>query len=115
MPIPLGVAGRLVIYSKSYFIPMATTEGVLVASASRGAKAINIGGSAVTLLTSDGMTRGPCVGSKTLERASLAKAWLDSKQGQAAKTDAFNSTSRFDSLEAMDSVLAGTNNLYIQF
>ncbi|KAK2015702.1 hypothetical protein LZ32DRAFT_615767 [Colletotrichum eremochloae] len=114
MPIPLGVAGPLTIDGKSYFIPMATTEGVLVASVSRGAKAINAGGGAITVLTSDGMTRGPCVGFKSLERAGLAKAWLDSEEGWATMKNAFDSTSRFARLEGMTSVLAGTK-LYIRF
>ncbi|GKU10699.1 3-hydroxy-3-methylglutaryl-coenzyme a reductase [Fusarium langsethiae] len=114
MPIPVGVAGPLVIDGRSYFIPMATTEGVLVASVSRGAKAINAHGGAVTVLTSDGMTRGPCLGFKSLERAGQAKLWLDSQEGQKTMEDAFNSTSRFARLEGMDSVLAGTN-LYIRF
>ncbi|EMR62619.1 putative 3-hydroxy-3-methylglutaryl-coenzyme a reductase protein [Eutypa lata UCREL1] len=114
MPLPVGVAGPLVIDGQSYFIPMATTEGVLVASASRGCKAINSGGGAVTVLTADGMTRGPCVGFETLERAGAAKLWLDSEAGQTVMKDAFNSTSRFARLQAMKTALAGTN-LYIRF
>lgn len=114
MPVPVGVAGPLVIDGKSYFIPMATTEGVLVASTSRGCKAINSGGGAVTLLTADGMTRGPCVSFETLERAGAAKLWLDSEKGQSVMKKAFNSTSRFARLESMKTALAGTN-LYIRF
>ncbi|KAI8628866.1 3-hydroxy-3-methylglutaryl-coenzyme A reductase [Xylariaceae sp. FL1651] len=114
MPIPVGVAGPLVIDGQSYFIPMATTEGVLVASTSRGAKAINAGGGAVTVLTGDGMTRGPCVSFETLERAGAAKIWLDSEEGQAVMKKAFNSTSRFARLQTMKTALAGTN-LYIRF
>jgi hydroxymethylglutaryl-CoA reductase (NADPH) len=56
MPVPVGVVGPLVIDGKSYFIPMATTEGVLVVSASRGSKVINLSGGAVTIVTGDGMT-----------------------------------------------------------
>ncbi|TGJ86400.1 hypothetical protein E0Z10_g2370 [Xylaria hypoxylon] len=114
MPIPVGVAGPLVIDGQSYFIPMATTEGVLVASTSRGAKAINAGGGAVTVLTGDGMTRGPCVSFETLERAGAAKLWLDSEEGQATMKKAFNSTSRFARLQSMKTAMAGTN-LYIRF
>ncbi|KAK4116854.1 3-hydroxy-3-methylglutaryl-CoA reductase [Canariomyces notabilis] len=114
MPLPVGVAGPLVIDGQSYFIPMATTEGVLVASTSRGCKAINSGGGAVTVLTADGMTRGPCVSFETLERAGAAKLWLDSEKGQSIMKKAFNSTSRFARLETMKTAMAGTN-LYIRF
>lgn len=114
MPIPVGVAGPLVIDGQSYFIPMATTEGVLVASTSRGCKAINAGGGAITVLTSDGMTRGPCVQFETLERAGAAKLWIDSEAGQSVMKKAFNSTSRFARLQTMKTALAGTN-LYIRF
>lgn len=114
MPLPVGVAGPLVIDGQSYFIPMATTEGVLVASASRGCKAINSGGGAITVLTADGMTRGPCVAFETLERAGAAKLWLDSEAGQTVMKKAFNSTSRFARLQSMKTALAGTN-LFIRF
>lgn len=114
LPLPLGVAGPLNVDGRSYFIPMATTEGVLVASASRGCKAINAGGGAVTVLTGDGMTRGPCVGFPTLARAGAAKVWVDSEEGQRIMTAAFNSTSRFARLTTMKTALAGTY-LYIRF
>src|SRR3989344_2121009 len=65
--IPLGIAGPLAIKSaksqqlkaKSYFIPLATTEGALVASVSRGCKAITESGGATSLVQRIGTTRGP--------------------------------------------------------
>lgn len=114
LPLPLGVAGPLVIDGQSFYLPMATTEGVLVASTNRGCKAINAGGGAVTVLTGDGMTRGPCVGFSTLRRAGAAKTWLDSEEGQKIMKTAFNSTSRFARLQSMKTALAGTY-LYIRF
>lgn len=114
MPLPVGVAGPMVIDGQSYFIPMATTEGVLVASTSRGCKAINSGGGAITVLTGDGMTRGPVVGFETLERTGAAKLWLDSETGQNIMKKAFNSTSRFARLQHMKTAIAGTN-LFIRF
>jgi hydroxymethylglutaryl-CoA reductase (NADPH) len=114
MPLPLGVAGPLDIDGRSFYLPMATTEGVLVASTSRGAKAINAGGGAVTVLTGDGMTRGPCVGFETLARAAQAKVWLDSEVGEKVMKEAFNSTSRFARLQYLKAALAGTY-LYIRF
>ena len=114
LPLPLGVAGPLMIDGQNYFIPMATTEGVLVASTSRGAKAINAGGGAITCLTGDGMTRGPCIGFPTLARAGTAKLWLDSDDGYHLMKNAFNSTSRFARLKSLKTALAGTY-LYIRF
>ncbi|KAI9828548.1 MAG: hypothetical protein M1819_006605 [Sarea resinae] len=114
LPLPLGVAGPVIIDGKSFYLPMATTEGVLVASTSRGCKAINAGGGAITVLTGDGMTRGPCVAFKTLQRAGAAKLWLDSEEGQTVMKKAFNSTSRFARLQSMKTALAGTY-LYIRF
>lgn len=114
LPLPLGVAGPLKIDGQDFFIPMATTEGVLVASTSRGSKAINAGGGAVTVLTGDGMTRGPCVTFPTLARAAAAKVWIDSEEGRSIITAAFNSTSRFARLQSLKTALAGTY-LYIRF
>ncbi|ODV69489.1 hypothetical protein HYPBUDRAFT_116506 [Hyphopichia burtonii NRRL Y-1933] len=114
LPLPVGVAGPLIIDKKPYYIPMATTEGCLVASAMRGCKAINAGGGVETVLTQDGMTRGPCVSFPTLSRAGAAKIWLDSDEGQKTIQKAFNSTSRFARLQHVKTALAGTL-LFIRF
>ena len=114
MPLPIGVAGPLTIDGRNIFLPMATTEGVLVASTSRGCKAINAGGGAITVLTGDGMTRGPCIGFETLVRAAEAKVWLDSPEGQKTMREAFNSTSRFARLQQLKSTIAGTY-VYVRF
>ena len=114
LPLPVGVAGPLTIDGQPYYLPMATTEGVLVASTSRGCKAINAGGGATTVLTGDGMTRGPCVGFNTLARGGAAKIWLDSEEGTKMMKKAFNSTSRFARLQSMKTALSGTY-LYIRF
>lgn len=114
MPLPVGVAGPLIIDNKPYHIPMATTEGCLVASTMRGCKAINAGGGVETVLTQDGMTRGPCVSFPTLKRAGAAKIWLDSEDGQKTIKKAFNSTSRFARLQHIQTALAGTL-LFIRF
>ncbi|KAH2676065.1 hypothetical protein KXV32_000142 [Aspergillus fumigatus] len=114
LPLPVGAAGTLVIDGRNYFIPMATTEGVLVASASRGCKAINAGGGAVTVINADGMTRGPCLAFSSVSRAAEAKQWIDSDEGKKILATAFNSTSRFARLQGLKSAQAGTY-LYVRF
>lgn len=114
MPLPVGIAGPLIIDNKPYHIPMATTEGCLVASAMRGCKAINLGGGVTTVLTKDGMTRGPCVEFPNLARAGACKIWLDSEEGQSEMKKAFNSTSRFARLQDIKTAIAGTL-VYIRF
>ncbi|CAN3355525.1 3-hydroxy-3-methylglutaryl-coenzyme A reductase 1 [Diutina catenulata] len=114
MPLPVGVAGPLVIDDTSYYIPMATTEGCLIASTMRGCKAINAGGGVTTVLTQDGMTRGPCVRFPNLKRAGAAKIWLDSDEGQSTIKKAFNSTSRFARLQHIKTAIAG-DLLFIRF
>ncbi|CDH11390.1 probable 3-hydroxy-3-methylglutaryl-coenzyme A reductase 1 [Zygosaccharomyces bailii ISA1307] len=114
MPLPVGVIGPLIIDGVSYHIPMATTEGCLVASAMRGCKAINAGGGATTVLTKDGMTRGPCVRFPSLARSGACKIWLDSEEGQNKVKKAFNSTSRFARLQHVQTALAG-DLLFIRF
>lgn len=60
---PLGVAGPVKVngeHAEGYYpIPMATTEGTLVASYSRGMKAINMCGGAKTTVVDDRMNRAP--------------------------------------------------------
>ncbi len=57
--VPMGIAGPLKIKDKEYFIPLATTEGALVASINRGCKAIMQSGGALVNSHRVGTTRGP--------------------------------------------------------
>lgn len=112
--VPVGVAGPLKMGAKQVFIPMATTEGALVAGMNRGCTAINASGGVVSLVLGDGMTRGPCVRFPNLERAGAAKMWLDTAAGFQTVEAAFNSTTRFGRLQSIRSVVAGSD-VFVRF
>jgi hydroxymethylglutaryl-CoA reductase (NADPH) len=114
IPIPLGIAGPLRIDGTAFPIPMSTTEGALVASTSRGCKALNAGGGVTTVVTADGMTRGPALEFPSLVMAAEAKAWVESEAGRAALKRAFDATSRFARLISLKAALAG-RTLFVRF
>ncbi|KAL3062303.1 hypothetical protein OYC64_002165 [Pagothenia borchgrevinki] len=114
MPVPVGVAGPLHLDGKQFQVPMATTEGCLVASTNRGCRAIALGGGANCRILADSMTRGPVVRLPSACHAAEVKAWLESTDGFQVIKDAFDNTSRFARLQKLLVGLAG-RNLYIRF
>ncbi|XP_068452342.1 3-hydroxy-3-methylglutaryl-coenzyme A reductase-like [Clinocottus analis] len=114
IPVPVGVAGPLHLDGKQFQVPMATTEGCLVASTNRGCRAIALGGGANCRILADSMTRGPVVKLPSACQAAEVKAWLESTDGFQAVKEAFDSTSRFARLQKLLVGLAG-RNLYIRF
>ncbi|NCN87760.1 MAG: hydroxymethylglutaryl-CoA reductase [Candidatus Pacebacteria bacterium] len=71
--IPVGVAGPLTLNfqndSSEYYLPLATTEGALVASISRGAKVISQAGGAGVIVKKMGMSRAPVFECQTGQQA----------------------------------------------
>ena len=114
MPIPLGIAGPLNIDGTMFPIPMATAEGTLVASTSRGCKALNAGGGVTTVVTNDSMTRGPAIDFPSVTNAAAAKMWIESEEGYGIIKEAFESTSRFAKLQKLKTAMAG-RTLYVRF
>ncbi|KAJ3559750.1 hypothetical protein NP233_g11184 [Leucocoprinus birnbaumii] len=114
IPLPLGIAGPLKVDGQMVHIPMATAEGTLVASTSRGCKALNAGGGVTTVLTRDGMTRGPAIDFPSIVQAAQAKAWISSEEGYNTLKTAFESTSRFAKLQSLKTAMAG-RTLFVRF
>lgn len=112
--IPVGIAGPLLLDGMEYSVPMATTEGCLVASTNRGCKAIYASGGATSALLRDGMTRAPVVRFSSAKRAAELMFFLENPHNFDTLSLVFNSSSRFARLQTIKSAIAG-KNLYIRF
>ncbi|XP_039019556.1 3-hydroxy-3-methylglutaryl-coenzyme A reductase 1-like [Hibiscus syriacus] len=112
--IPVGIAGPLLLNGREYSVPMATTEGCLVASTNRGCKAIHLSGGASSVLLKDGMTRAPVVRFGTAKRAADLKLYLEDPLNFETLAVAFNRSSRFARLQGIKCAIAG-KNLYLRF
>lgn len=111
--IPVGYAGPLTLDNVQYYVPMATTEGALVASTNRGCKVLSVRG--VNSFVEDvGMTRAPCVRFPSVLRASMAKRWIEHADNYDNIKTAFDSTSRFARLQEILISMDGPT-LYVRF
>ncbi|GJP62322.1 hypothetical protein CLOP_g19402, partial [Closterium sp. NIES-67] len=105
--VPVGVAGPLRLDGADVFVPMATTEGCLIASTNRGCKALCAAGGARSVVLRDGMTRAPAVQLPSALRAAELKAFAESPENWDMLADAFNSSSRFARLQSISVAVAG--------
>lgn len=112
--LPVGVAGPLLLNGHEFTVPMATTEGCLVASTNRGCKAIHQSGGATSILLQDGMTRAPVVRFPSVKRCADLKFFLEDPNNFDTIAHMFNRTSRFARLKHLKCQLAG-RNVYIRF
>ena len=80
--IPLGIGGPLLIHGEDVrgyeLLPMALTEGALVASVTRGATALTRAGGVWTVSQQQEMTRAPAFHLRTAREAILLSNWLRS-------------------------------------
>ncbi|XP_014280269.1 3-hydroxy-3-methylglutaryl-coenzyme A reductase [Halyomorpha halys] len=113
VPIPVGIAGPLLLDGRKVNIPMATTEGCLVASTNRGCRALSYSG-VTTRIVADGMARGPVVRFPSIAHASEAMTWILSSENFPEIKAQFDSTSRFLKLVKIHCRIAG-RYLFIRF
>jgi len=79
--VPIGLAGPLLVNGEhaqgEFFVPLATTEGTLVASYSRGMKLCRLAGGITTTVVDDRMQRAPVFTFPSAREARDFAAWLD--------------------------------------
>ena len=112
IPIPLGIAGPILLNNKEYYLPMATTEGTLVASTSRGAKAITESGGCYATVIKDSITRAPLIKCPDLREAVSIKKYCEDHYDEIQTI--FNSTSNYAKLQNIKQIIAG-KYLYLRF
>ena len=82
--VPLGIAGPLSMNGErakgEFFIPLATTEGALVASVSRGCKAVNLSEGISVYTCRAGQTRGPVFLVKSLAERKKLYSWIKNNE-----------------------------------
>ena len=109
MTIPVGLAGPLLYKEESEseltYAPIATTEGALVASMNRGAKAITNSGGFKAQIIKKTMLRAPLFRFKNMSEAIIFEQWLNSKKDYL-KVHAKN-FSKHGELREMKTILHG--------
>ena len=87
--VPLGIAGPLLINGEhahgEYLIPLATTEGTLVASYNRGMKVLNAAGGVTCTVQDDSMQRAPVFIFDSAREALAFAHWLQQHLAKIAE------------------------------
>ena len=108
VPVPLGMAGPVLINGGERMLPMATTEGCLIASTSRGCKAISLSGGADAHVLRNHMTRGPVMKCVSMLQAVALKEWIELEETLLELGSCVETTSRYAKLVAVKPILAGS-------
>jgi hydroxymethylglutaryl-CoA reductase (NADPH) len=116
--VPLGVAGLLKINGEyanaEYYIPLATTEGGLVASVNRGCSVITKSGGANVRIFEDEMTRAPVFKLDSIERTKKFYEWVKRPEIFDQMKKIAEKTTRFGKLIAVKPFVTGTY-VYLRF
>lgn len=116
--IPLGVAGLLKINGEyanaQYYVPLATTEGALVASVNRGCSVITKSGGANVRIFEDEMTRAPVFKLESLDRARKFYEWVKRPEIFEQMKVVAEKTTRFGKLMSVKPFVTG-NYVYLRF
>jgi hydroxymethylglutaryl-CoA reductase (NADPH) len=114
--LPVGVVGPLLVNGSfrraQVFLPLATTEGALVASANRGAKATLLSGGVTSRVIGDRMTRAPIFKTNSVSESLMLREWVNSHFEELRKIA--ESTTRHGKLTSIECYVVGTN-VFVRF
>ncbi|MFC4988915.1 hydroxymethylglutaryl-CoA reductase (NADPH) [Saliphagus infecundisoli] len=116
--IPMGVAGPLAVdggaASGEYYLPLATTEGALLASVNRGLSAIRAAGGADARVTKSGMTRAPVFRVSGVAEAAEVVEWLGEQEHLESVREAAEATTSHGELLGIEPYVVG-DSIYLRF
>ena len=111
--IPVGIAGPLAVEGEyangAFYIPLATTEGALVASVNRGCKAITSAGGALVRIFNDEMTRAPVFAVADVVEAKRVVEWVKEPENFAKLKKATKETTKHGELVRIDPYVVADN------
>ncbi|RDZ63448.1 hydroxymethylglutaryl-CoA reductase (NADPH) [Haloferax sp. Atlit-12N] len=114
--VPMGVAGPVSVDGGSVagekYLPLATTEGALLASVNRGCSVINSAGGATARVLKSGMTRAPVFRVADVAEAEALVSWV--RDNFAALKEAAEETTNHGELLDVTPYVVG-NSVYLRF
>ncbi len=115
--IPVGIAGPLKVngdYANGdFYVPLATSEGALVASVNRGCSVISQSGGVTAKILDDKMTRAPVLKAKSVTDAIEIKSWIKEHFKELKK--AAEVTTRHGKLIKIDPIFVVGKYIYPRF
>jgi len=114
--IPVGIAGPLAVRGThadgDFYVPLATTEGALIASINRGCSAIRMAGGAVVHVEDVGITRAPVFKTSGLRQTRELLDWVAANEDEIRKVA--EATSRYLRLLDVRTYAIGTT-VFLRF
>jgi hydroxymethylglutaryl-CoA reductase (NADPH) len=116
--VPLGVAGPLKIngeYAKGeFYVPLATTEGALIASVNRGCSVCTLAGGVNAMIFQDEMTRAPVLKVRSIADAKKISEAVKTPEFMAEMRGIVATTTRHGQLLRVDPYVVG-KNVFLRF
>jgi hydroxymethylglutaryl-CoA reductase (NADPH) len=116
--VPIGIAGPLLVNGEhaqgEFYVPLATTEGTLVASYNRGMKALHASGGVLTTVCSDAMQRAPVFIFENARQARDFGLWVKEPEVMEKIREIAESTTRVGKLKSIEHYISN-KFLYLRF